>query len=441
MPAAPRRSRLSTKKSKKPAAKSRPARKAARTPSPAVKKTTKATGTKRVASRKAARPARQPKKAGKPGAAAKKAKTTAAPKKAIAKAAARAKPAPAPAKKKKPASKPASKPAAKAQGKPAARKVAPARVPAKSPRRSHAPPQAAPEPPPPPPPPPKPLITLTVATRQSALALAQAELAIAHLKSRLPDYDFRLLPLVTTGDRQAEWSLEQQGGKGLFIGELEAALLDGRADLAIHSAKDLPTAESTGLQIAGFLPRADARDVLVIRKELPRPNSVATGSPRRRQQLQRQFSKATFCEIRGNVETRLDRITEGLADSTVLAAAGLSRLNITERAGMRFQILPLAVCVPAVGQGAIAVQARADTAAILAPVLDEVTRRAVVLERAFLRRMDGGCHTAFAVHYDGIGVHLFHDSCGYQRFAVTPQDALEPERVAARILASLELNA
>ncbi|MGH8019709.1 MAG: hydroxymethylbilane synthase [Opitutaceae bacterium] len=307
--------------------------------------------------------------------------------------------------------------------------------------RPYVPPKAVPELALPPPPPPKPLITLTVATRQSALAMVQAELAIEHLKTRLPGYDFRLLPLVTTGDRQAEWSLEQEGGKGLFIGELEAALLDGRADLAIHSAKDLPTQETMGLVIAGFLPRADPRDVLVIRKELPRPGSIATGSPRRRQQLQRQFTKATFCEIRGNVETRLDRITEGVADSTVLAAAGLDRLKITERAGMRFQLLPLAVCVPAVGQGAIAIQARADTAAILAPVLDEVTRRAVMLERAFLRHMNGGCHTAFAVHYDGIGAHLFHDSCGYQRFAVTPQDALEPARVAARVLATLELNA
>ncbi|WP_442887724.1 hydroxymethylbilane synthase [Congregicoccus parvus] len=294
--------------------------------------------------------------------------------------------------------------------------------------------------PPPPPPPPKPVVTLTVATRQSALAMVQTELAVAHLMQRLEGFDFRILPLVTTGDRQLEWSLEQEGGKGLFIGELESALLEGRADIAIHSAKDLPTDETAGLVLAGFLPREDPRDVLVIRKELPRPNSVATGSPRRRQQLARQFTKAVFSEIRGNVETRIRKILEGVADSTVLAQAGLNRLKIHESPGMRFQVLPLAVSVPAVGQGAVAVQCRPELAAKLAPALDEVTRRAVLLERAFLRKMGGGCHTAFAVHYDGIGVHLFHDACGYQRFSVTPEEAVQPERVAARILGELKLD-
>jgi hydroxymethylbilane synthase len=291
-----------------------------------------------------------------------------------------------------------------------------------------------------PPPPPKPVVTLTVATRQSALAMVQTELAVAHLKQRLEGFDFRILPLVTTGDRQLEWSLEQEGGKGLFIGELESALLEGRADIAIHSAKDLPTDETPGLVLAGFLPREDPRDVLVIRKELPRPNSVATGSPRRRQQLARQFTKAVFSEIRGNVETRIRKILEGVADSTVLAQAGLNRLKIHESPGMRFQVLPLAVSVPAVGQGAVAVQCRPELAAKLAPALDEVTRRAVLLERAFLRKMGGGCHTAFAVHYDGIGVHLFHDACGYQRFSVTPEEAVQSERVAARILGELKLD-
>jgi hydroxymethylbilane synthase len=279
-----------------------------------------------------------------------------------------------------------------------------------------------------------------VATRKSPLALAQARLAIRFLSERLPDHDFELLEVVTTGDRQEEWSLEQAGGKGLFIGELEAALLDGRADIAVHSAKDLPTDMTGGLAIAGYLPRDDPRDVLVIRQELPRPGSIATGSPRRRQQLQRQFIKASFCEIRGNVDTRLRKISEGLADATVLAAAGLNRLGITAHPGMRFQILPLAVCVPAAGQGAIAVQARPDLVPTLARMFDDVTLRAVNLERAFLRQLGGGCHTAFAAHYDGIGIHLYHDACGYQRFAVTPQEALEPERVAARVLGGMRLN-
>jgi hydroxymethylbilane synthase len=285
------------------------------------------------------------------------------------------------------------------------------------------------------------LVTFTVATRKSPLALAQAELAVAHLQERLAHHAFRTLKLTTTGDRQEEWSLGQEGGKGLFTGELESALRDFRADLAVHSAKDLPTESDAGLAIAGYLPREDARDVLVIREGLARPGSIATGSPRRRLQLQRQFVKAAFVEIRGNIDTRLRKVSEGLADATVLAGAGLRRLHIQEWPGLRFQILPLAVCVPAVGQGAIAIQARAETAAALRPNFDPVTWVQVELERAFLRAMGGGCHTAFAVHYDGTAVHVFHDLCGYQRFGLPMLEAAEPERVAARLIAQLELDA
>ncbi len=286
-----------------------------------------------------------------------------------------------------------------------------------------------------------PLVTLTVATRRSALALAQAEAAIAHLKARLPGHDFRILKVVTTGDRQEGWSLEQQGGKGLFTKELEEALLDRSADLAVHSAKDLPTDMPRALAIAGCLPRGDPRDVLVIKEGLARAASIATGSPRRRIQLERQFVKAVFQEIRGNVETRLRKIAEGAAEATVLAAAGLKRLGIDGHPGLRFQMLPLAVSVPAAGQGAIAVQARPDLAGFLRGHLDPVTSRAVALERAFLRRLGGGCHTAFGVHYDGLGLHLFHESCGYQRFTVQAEESFQPERVAERVLASLNLNA
>jgi hydroxymethylbilane synthase len=279
-------------------------------------------------------------------------------------------------------------------------------------------------------------------TRKSPLAVAQAELVMTRLNERLPQYAFRLLKLVTTGDRQETWSLEQQGGTGLFTGEIEAAIHDRRADIAVHSAKDLPTDSHPDLAIAGYLPREDPRDVLVLREGLARPATIATGSPRRRVQLQRQFAKATFVEIRGNVDTRLRKIAEeNLADATVIAAAGLSRLGIKEWPGLRFQMLPLAVSVPAAGQGAIAVQARNATAAALRPHLDEVTARAVELEREFLRQLGEGCHTAFAVHYDGNAVHIFHESCGFQRFAVLPAEASEPARVAERLIGLLKLKA
>jgi hydroxymethylbilane synthase len=289
-------------------------------------------------------------------------------------------------------------------------------------------------------PPRRALVTFTVATRKSPLALVQAELAVAYMQERLAHHAFRVLKLMTTGDRQEEWSLQQEGGKGLFTGELELALRDFRADLAVHSAKDLPTEINAGLAIAGYLPREDARDVLAIREGLARPGSIATGSPRRRLQLQRQFAKATFVEIRGNIDTRLRKVSEGLADATVLAAAGLRRLKINEWPGLRFQVLPLAVCVPAVGQGAIAVQARSETAAALRPNFDPATWMQVELERTFLRMMGGGCHTSFAVHYDGAAVHIFHDLCGYQRFGLPVLEATEPERVAARLIAQLKLN-
>lgn len=348
------------------------------------------------------------------------------------------------------------KPKAPAVKKPVAPKAAapivvakPKSKPAAPPKLVLPPPVETPPPPPaPPPPPPKapkpprrPLVWLTVVTRKSDLAIAQAELVLERFNDRLPQYGFKLLKLVTTGDRQETWSLEQQGGNGLFTGELEAALHDHRADVAVHSAKDLPTTLGENLSIAGYLPREDPRDVLVIREGLARPSTIATGSPRRRVQLQRQFAKATFVEIRGNVDTRLRKIAEeNLADATVVAAAGLNRLGIKEWPGLRFQMLPLAVSVPAAGQGAIAVQARGATSEALRPHLDETAARAVNLEREFLRQLGEGCHTAFAVHYDDAAVHIFHESCGYQRFAVLPVETLEPARVAARLIALLKLK-
>jgi len=341
-----------------------------------------------------------------------------------------------------PAAKPApvSRPSAPAAARPSAPTASPAQTSAAA---VAAPVPAAPAPRPPVPPPPvrRPLVTLTLVTRKSPLAVVQSELVLARFAERIPNYAFRVFKLVTTGDRQAEWSLEQEGGKGLFTGELEQALTDHRADLAVHSAKDLPTEMPAGLALAGFLPREDPRDMLVVREDVTRPLTIATGSPRRRLQLERQFQKASFLEIRGNVETRLRKIAEErVADATVLAAAGLKRLGITEWPGLRFQPLPLAVSVPAVGQAAIAVQARVETANFLRPHLDEATRVAVELERAFLRLMGGGCHTAFAVHYDGTGVHLFHENCGYQRFTIALSEALEPTRVAERILTQLKLR-
>src|SRR4051812_10571297 len=142
---------------------------------------------------------------------------------------------------------------------------------------------------------------LVLATRKSPLALTQTEMVAAHLRNQL-GVETELLKIVTTGDQQSEWSLEQRGGKGLFTGELEAALLRGEADVAVHSTKDLPGEMPDGLSIGGYLPRADARDVLVLRAGVDAPMTLATGSPRRRIQVKLMFPDVQFSEIRGNVD-------------------------------------------------------------------------------------------------------------------------------------------
>lgn len=280
---------------------------------------------------------------------------------------------------------------------------------------------------------------LIIATRKSPLALVQSETVAAHLRTTL-GRDVELLKIVTTGDRQTEWSLEQKGGKGLFTSELEQALLRGEADLAVHSTKDLPGEMPAGLAIAGYLPRADTRDVLVLRTGLAAPATVATGSPRRRLQLSRLYPAVTFSEIRGNVDTRLKKIAEQhLADGTVLAAAGLARLGITGWPGLEFRPLAHDRMVPAVGQGAIAVQCRAAEAAGLAGIFDAATAADVALERAFQAALGGGCHTAFGAHVAGGTLYFFHENTGVHVQPLTPAERVAPVATAARVLRSLGL--
>jgi hydroxymethylbilane synthase len=278
-----------------------------------------------------------------------------------------------------------------------------------------------------------------LATRQSPLALVQAAAVAAHLRARL-GCETELLKLVTTGDRQADWSLEQRGGKGLFTGELEAALLRGEADFAVHSAKDLPGAMPAGLTVVGYLPRADARDVLILRQGITAPVTVATGSPRRRAQLARLYPAAQFTGIRGNVDTRLRKISDdGLADATVLAAAGLARLGIGTWPGLTFVTLEYTQMVPAVGQGAIAVQCRVADAAKYATIFDAPTARAVNLERAFQLALGGGCQTALGAHATADALYFFHENIGVRSLPLSTDDFTAPAATAARVLKQLGL--
>ncbi len=278
-----------------------------------------------------------------------------------------------------------------------------------------------------------------IATRQSPLALAQSHLVAAQFRHTL-GLDCELLKVVTTGDRQTHWNLEEKGGKGLFTGELEQHLRQGGADIAVHSTKDLPGDLPGDLAIAGYLPRADVRDVLVTRADLAAPQTVATSSPRRRLQLMRRLPDATFTVIRGNVDTRLRKIAEGAADATVLAAAGLARLGIDSWPGLRFHWLHPNEMVPAVGQGAVAVQSRARDTGKYSPALDGTTARHVSLERALQAALGGGCHTAFGAYAAADTLHFFHEKTGAHQLPLSSGDLDAPAAAAQRVLQSLGLG-
>jgi hydroxymethylbilane synthase len=242
--------------------------------------------------------------------------------------------------------------------------------------------------------------SLVVGTRGSRLALRQTEIVLAALRLAVPNANFEVRTIRTAGD-QSSASLSEIGGRGVFVIELERALLESEIDIAVHSLKDLPVEETSGLAIAAVLAREDPRDALVSRNdvslaELPAGAVVGTGSPRRAAQLNALRRDLRVADIRGNVDTRIRRVQSGEYDAVVLAAAGLARLGWTKRASQLFDFEQM---LPAPGQGALAVQVRINDAATLAAALavDHAdTRAAVMAERAFERRLGGGCHAAIA---------------------------------------------
>lgn len=235
----------------------------------------------------------------------------------------------------------------------------------------------------------------------------------------MPGRDVEILKIKTTGDKRTQWSLEKQGGKGLFTKELEEALLEGRAHVAVHSAKDLPTEMPEGLELAAFLPRENPHDVLVVQEGVAKPKMIATSSPRRRSQLKRCFPCTVWSEIRGNVDTRLKKVANGHeAQATILAAAGLKRLGIDSWPGLVFKPLAYRQMVPAVGQGAVALQTTSALASEFAVADDKDTSRSVRLERRFLAAMGGGCHVATAGFVCGSKMLTFHEDHGFNEVAL-----------------------
>lgn len=243
-----------------------------------------------------------------------------------------------------------------------------------------------------------PFASLTVATRESPLALWQANHIATRLRQYYPGLKVELLGMTTQGDQILGQSLAKIGGKGLFVKELEAALIDGRADIAVHSMKDMQAFLPEPFTIAAITEREDARDAMVSLKyatleEMPEGAIIGTSSLRRESQLRARFAHLHIKGLRGNVQTRLNKLEKGEFDAIILAAAGLKRLGLAERIS---SYLPIEISLPAVGQGALGIEclsSRPELIEFLAPLNDRETQMCVRAERAMNKRLNGSCQT------------------------------------------------
>lgn len=280
---------------------------------------------------------------------------------------------------------------------------------------------------------------LVLATRRSALALAQARAWASDLLARRPGLSVRELHVVTTGDRITDRPLQAIGGKGLFLKEIEEALVERRADFAVHSIKDVPAELAPGLRLAAIPPREDPRDALVTREgrpfaDLPQGGLVGTSSLRRVALLRLKRPDLRFAPLRGNVDTRLRKLAEGECDAIVLAYAGLRRLGLGDRAT---EVLSPEFSLPAVGQGALGIECREgddETAADLASTHDVETSLAVSAERGVMVAVGGSCQVPVAAYgrREGSEMHLramladaegFEPRFAEERFAWPADDA------------------
>ena len=241
--------------------------------------------------------------------------------------------------------------------------------------------------------------TIRIGSRESRLAVIQAELVMEAIRAAHPEIRLELVTMKTTGDKILDRTLDKVGGKGLFVKELDAALLDGRADLTVHSCKDLPMEENPAIPLAGFSKREDPRDVLVLPEgvtKLDKTKPIGCASARRAVQLKELFPDMETAPVRGNVLTRLRKLDKGQFSALVLAAAGLKRLGLEGRITRYFTVEEM---IPAAGQGILALQTRAgEDLSYLDGVLDEEGALCARAERAFVRALDGGCSSPIAAH-------------------------------------------
>lgn len=255
--------------------------------------------------------------------------------------------------------------------------------------------------------------TLRIATRKSLLAMWQAEHIKARLEQLHPNLAVELLPMSTRGDVILDTPLAKIGGKGLFVKELEVAMLEGQADLAVHSMKDLPVEFPDGLELFGICEREDPRDAFVSNnyarlEDLPEGAIVGTCSLRRKCQILANFPHVVVHDLRGNVQTRLRKLDEDQFDAIILAASGLIRLDLSARIKQR---IPADLCLPANGQGVLGIECRSDdtaTKALLDPLTCRDTRSCVLAERAMNRRLQGGCQVPIGAYAElhGDQLHL-----------------------------------
>jgi hydroxymethylbilane synthase len=268
---------------------------------------------------------------------------------------------------------------------------------------------------------------LRIATRRSPLALWQAEHVADLLRAAHPGLEVTLVRIVTQGDRIQDRPLSQVGGKGLFIKELEVAMLEGEADIAVHSMKDVPAALPEGFTLAAVLPRADARDAFLSNRfvslsQLPQGARVGTSSQRRQSLLRARRPDLDIQPLRGNVDTRLRKLDEGEFDAIILAAAGLTRLGLADRIT---EYLDTALSLPAIGQGIVGIECRMDPAllALLAPLNDASTRICLEAERAVGSRLEGSCTSPIAAY-----ATLDKDEIALRAFVGAPDGSVSFER-------------
>lgn len=246
--------------------------------------------------------------------------------------------------------------------------------------------------------------TLRIGTRASQLALWQANWVKSELEKRYPGIEVSLVKIKTQGDKILDVPLAMVGGKGLFVKELQEAMLRGETDLAVHSMKDVPTYFPAGLGLRCITEREDVRDIVILRpgvahwKDLPHGARIGTSALRRKSQLLHLRPDLQMVDIRGNVETRIRKLTEDNLDAVILAAAGMKRLGFEKQIS---EYLPVDVSIPAIGQGALGLESRIDDDEVNSMIdffNHPETSWAVRAERAFLKRLEGGCQVPIACH-------------------------------------------